>query len=214
MQARERRVRQELDSASSRPASRPSPHSSASARRPLPGRLLVVERRQRRLAIHRRDVPVEPQRVRLGGEAALLERASRLPYCASSDAAVFAPTPRAPGILSDGSPRSAMKSGTCVGLDAVALAHLGRPDPRERPAALLRLQHDRPLADELERVAVAARDERVAAAGLLERDGGGEEVVGLVARRLRGGEAHRLDELRRQVELLEQLLVELTRPAW
>ena len=32
---------------------------------------------------------------------------------------------------SDGSPRRAMKSGTCAGLDAVALAHLGRADPRE-----------------------------------------------------------------------------------
>ena len=33
----------------------------------------------------------------------------------AATAAVLAPTPRAPGILSDGSPRSAMKSGTCVG---------------------------------------------------------------------------------------------------
>ena len=33
----------------------------------------------------------------------------------SSDAAVFSPTPRAPGILSEGSPRSAMKSGTWSG---------------------------------------------------------------------------------------------------
>ena len=37
---------------------------------------------------------------------------------------------------------------------------------------------------------------------------GGEEVVRLVAVHLRGGEAHRFDELRRQVELLEQVGVE------
>ena len=36
-------------------------------------------------------------------------------YWPSSEAAVFSPTPRAPGIRSDGSPRSAMKSATCSG---------------------------------------------------------------------------------------------------
>ena len=33
-----------------------------------------------------------------------------------------------------------MKSGTWAGLDAVALAHLGRADPGQRPAAALRLK--------------------------------------------------------------------------
>ena len=37
------------------------------------------------------------------------------PCCFSTSAAFFGPTPGAPGILSDGSPRSAMKSGTCLG---------------------------------------------------------------------------------------------------
>ena len=100
--------------------------------------------------------------------------------------------------------------GHLLRVDAVALAHLRRPDPRQRPAALLRLQHRGPRADQLERVAVTARDERLAAAGLLERDAGGEEVVRLVPVCLREREAHRLDELRRQVELLQQVGVELT----
>ena len=209
VQVREHRVRQELDSASSRPASRPRPHSSASAAARSHVGVWSSSGGQRRLAIHRRDVPVEPQRVRLGREAALLER--RL------EAAVLGEQ-RGGRLRADSAGARDLVRRIAAQrdevrylgrLDAVALAHLCRPDAGQRPAALLRLQHDRPLADELERVAVAARHDRRAAARLLERDPGGEEVVRLVPVRLRGREAHRLDELRRQVELVEQLLVEL-----
>ena len=50
----------------------------------------------------------------------------------SSSAAVFGPTPLAPGSPSEGSPRRAMKSGTSSGVDAVALAHLLRARPLRR----------------------------------------------------------------------------------
>ena len=40
---------------------------------------------------------------------------SKVPYRFSRSAAPFGPTPRAPGNLSEGSPRKAMKSGTCSG---------------------------------------------------------------------------------------------------
>ena len=49
----------------------------------------------------------------------------------------------------------------------------------------------------------------VPAASLLRRDCSGEEVVGLVAGPLRGGEAHRVDEARQEVELLDERVVEL-----
>ena len=55
-------------------------------------------------------------------------------------------------------------------LDAVALAHLRRPDPRELADAARRLQDRRVLARELERVPVGGGDERRAAALLLARD--------------------------------------------
>ena len=45
-------------------------------------------------------------------------------------------------------------------------------------------------------------------APLLGGDGGGEKIVGLVARRLGVGEAAGRDELRQRVELLEQRVVE------
>ena len=62
-------------------------------------------------ASKRRDPPVEQQRLRLRREASGGEhRVERRRTPSSSEAAVFSPTPRAPGILSDGSPRSAMKS--------------------------------------------------------------------------------------------------------
>ena len=73
-----------------------------------------------------------------------------------------------------------MKSGTCVGIDAVALAHLGRADARHLARAH-RIEDRRALGRELERVAVAARDQHGAAAPLFGRDRGGKEIVGLVA---------------------------------
>ena len=61
---------------------------------------------------------------------------------------------------------------------------------------------------ELEGVAVAARDERGAAAPLLGRDGRGEEVVGLVAGGLADDEAAGANEIRQHVELVDDLVVE------
>jgi hypothetical protein len=81
-------------------------------------------------------------------------------------------------------------------LDAVALAHLCRADPRHLAGAD-RLQDGGPLGGELEGVAVARRHHGGAAAALLRDDRRGKEVVGLVARRLGAGEAAGLDELRR-----------------
>ena len=95
-----------------------------------------------------------------------------------------------------------------VGLDAVALDHSAGP-MRERAAAALWLQDRRVLACELERVAVAARDERVTPLRLLLGDGRGKEVVGLVAIGLRDRESHRLAQLWGEIELLEQVGREL-----
>ena len=53
------------------------------------------------------------------------DRRLEVPWRRSRSAAVFSPIPFAPGSPSDGSPRSAMKSGTIAGRDAVALLDLG-----------------------------------------------------------------------------------------
>ena len=115
------------------------------------------------------------------------------------------PTPGAPGIRSDGSPRKAMKSGTCSGLDAVALPHLGRPDALELRHAALRVQDRRPRRGQLKEIAIVRQHERRALALLLRSDGGREEVVRLVAGFLRPGKAERLDEVGEPVELVGEI---------
>src|SRR5215204_1007959 len=116
--------------------------------------------------------------------------------------------PRAPGSLSDGSPPQGNEIRDLPRLDAVALAHLGRADSGHL-AGPDRLQDGRPPGRKLERVAIAARHDGGPAARLLGGNGGGEEVVGLVARRLRIREAAGGDELRQNLELVDQLGIEL-----
>ncbi len=94
------------------------------------------------------------------------------------------------------------------GLDAIAFAHLGRADARHLAGAY-GVQDQRPAGRELVGIAVAARNERMAAAPLLRRGCRCEEIVGLVTRRLGIGEAAGRDQFRQDVELLDQLLVEL-----
>ena len=188
-----------------------APTRRASSRAAVPRRLLVFERRaaaRPRPSSRCAGRGAAPPPRRRSGPRRAPPRGCRT--ARSRSAAVFGPTPRAPGILSEGSPRSAMKSGHLGRLDAVALAHLGRADPGERAAAALRLEDRRALA----RRAGTCRGRRSRRAPSPPRASsnatrGGEEVVRLVPVGLRGSEAHRLDELRRQVELLEQRVVEL-----
>src|SRR6266545_6572452 len=71
------------------------------------------------------------------------------------------------------------------------------------------MENRRVLTRELERVAVAARDEHVATARLLVRDRRGEKVVRLVARCLRAREPKCGAERRQQRELLDDRILEL-----
>ena len=59
-------------------------------------------------------------------------------------------------------------------------------------------------------VAVAARDQSLPFAPRLLGDGRGEEVVGFVARCFGIGEATGSDKFREHVQLLDQLVIELT----
>src|SRR4029079_15426882 len=83
-----------------------------------------------------------------------------------------------------------------------------RPDPRELANAARGLENRRPRAGELERIAIRCDHNGVATTLLLVRDCCREKVVALVARTFGGREAERPDELRQQVELLDQLVVE------
>jgi hypothetical protein len=97
--------------------------------------------------------------------------------------------------------------GHLLGADAVAFAHFRGPDPGHL-ACPHRLQDHRPVRGELQGVAVAARYDRAAAPPFFLRHRGREEVVGFVASRLRGGEPAGRNELRQDIELLQQLGVE------
>ena len=118
---------------------------------------------------------------------------SRSPKRWRSWAAVFSPMPGTPGMLSEVSPLSPMKSGTSSG-NAIALHHaVAVVDLRLRDAAA-RGHHAHAGLDELEGVAVAGdhHDVEVARARLAGQ--GGDHVVGLVARHLQVGVAERLDQ--------------------
>src|SRR5919109_3365540 len=94
------------------------------------------------------------------------------------------------------------------GLDPVSLPHLRRPDASQlRDAAHRRDDHGL-VARQLEQVSVRRDDDRGAAAPLLVPNGRGDEVVRLVPVGLRSREPERFDELRQQVELLQQRRLE------
>ena len=84
--------------------------------------------------------------------------------CSRIVAARPGPIPFAPGILSEESPRRRDEVRHLLRIDAVALAHLGGTDAVELADAAPRQQHRRPLARELEEVAVARQHERLALA--------------------------------------------------
>ena len=179
------------------------------ARRRAPGRRLVRHGRQRSIGVHRGDAAVEPERLRLALEAPRRERVLEAVVTAEEIGGSLRADATRTGNPVGRVAAQRDEIGNLARLDPVALAHLRRPDAEERAAAPLRLQDRRLLARELERVAVAARDERITPSRLLVGDGRGEEVVGLVAVGLRDRESNRLAQLRGQVELLEQVGREL-----
>ena len=123
-----RRCLQRLASRSDR---RPSPHSEArSAPRPQVGRV-VGHLRERRARVHRRDAAVEPERVGLARRTARPRAPPRgWRSGRSRSAAVFAPTPARAGDPVGRVAAQRDEVGHLLGLDAVALAHLRRPDPQ------------------------------------------------------------------------------------
>ena len=133
---------------------------------------------------------------------------SRSPCSRSRSAAVFCPMPRAPGMLSDGSPRSAIRSGTWSGSHAVALAHALDVDALQLLPAAARPQHRHLLADELVGVAVRGQHQRRAAGLLLQRRQRRQHVVGLVRRHLGRRDAERAEQLGRLVQLAHEQRLE------
>ena len=210
MQSRQRCVADHVHVAASskRPASLSMPELADVRRRRRPVGHDVGEVRKRRRALHRRDLAVEPERVRLGREASGVEERVERSVLREELRGLLRADPACPGdpVGRVAAERDEVRD--LLRVDAVAFAHLRRPDPRGRLASH-GLQDRRPGARQLERVPVGRRDEHRAARLLLSPYRGAEEVVGLVPRRLRVREPGRRDERGHQRELLEQLVLEL-----
>jgi hypothetical protein len=168
----------------------------------------VRERREWSFPIHRRDSPIQAQRVCLRRKAALSEHCLERPELAEQ---VCGP------LLSDatraGNPVRWISTqgdevGYLGGIDPVALANLGRSDTRWC-ASTHRLEDRRPRW-RAERRPIRRRNERLSTGGLFEVNGSSEKVVGLIARVLRTRKAGRGSQRREEVELLEQLRFEHT----
>jgi hypothetical protein len=100
-----------------------------------------------------------------------------------------------------------MKIRHLFGLDAIALAHFIRPNPRQLAGAD-GIEDRRARRSELKRVTIAACHQCGAAAALFGACCGGEEIVGFVTRALGVGEAAGGDEFRNERKLLDQIVVE------
>ena len=205
VQPRERGMRQDVDSAATRVATPPSP--SCSRKEDASAHVGDVSARGGRgaeasiVAIRRKSRKSSASAAKRPSASA----ASSEPYCASSSAAFFGPMPARAGQLVGRVAAQRDQVRHLLGVDAVALAHLGGADPRELAHAARRLEDRHAVARELERVAVGGRDEHVARPLPRRR---GEEVVRLVAGRLRDEEAERADDLGQDLELLEDRVLE------
>ena len=134
---------------------------------------------------------------------------SNVGYLAKSSAAPFWPDAARAGQLVRGVAAQRNKIRHLFRTDAVAFVHFRRVDPRHLAGAH-GMQNRRLLRGELKRVAVAAGDDGAAVAALLfARYRSGEEIVGLEARRFGVGEAAGGDEVRQDIELLDQRFVEM-----
>ena len=211
MQPLHRRAAYDVDSrslSSRRPASAPKPPVARALRRARPVGLRVLHRWERRGVVELRDLPVQPEGVRLGREAArgerVLERAvlgEDLRGRLGADAARAGKLVR--GIAAQGDEIRHL-----FGLDAVALAHLRRADAGDLAHAACGLEDGHGRGGQLERVAVGGRDERLPATGRLGVGGGRQKVVGLVSGPFGDGEAEGRHQLGQERQLLEQLRVE------
>jgi len=120
----------------------------------------IRKRRQRRLAIHRRDPAEETKRFRLGREATRVEHGVERAVLTQELRPALLTDPTRSG---DSVRRIATKSDEVRHLsriDAVALPHLARADAGR--TTLGRLENGHALGNELKRVPVRGRDERFA----------------------------------------------------
>src|SRR5947209_14315769 len=175
----------------------------------LPSRLLPADCRERRPRIHRRDPLIEKQAFRLGCEAAGGDRLLQCCVPCQKLGGAFRPDTARARQLVGGVAAQCDEIRYLSRLDAVARAQLGRTDACHYPGAH-GMQNRRLLAGELERIAVAAGDDRAPIAALFfTRGRSSEEIVRFVTRRFGVNETAGGDEIREDIELLDQLFVEV-----
>ena len=208
VQVRERRMRQDVDSACARrSATPPRPSRSSESGRLRPRRVMLSARGGRGaeasiVAIRRKSRKSSASAAKRPSASA----ASSVPYCASSVGRLLRADPARARELVGRVAAQRDEVRHLLRLDAVALAHLRRADPRELAHAARRLQDRDAVADELERVAVGGRDEHVARPRLRARPRGSRRPRSPAPSPTRS--RTRAATLRQQLELLEDRLLE------
>ena len=96
--------------------------------------------------------------------------------------------------------------GVALGRYAVLVLHRLRGHPGQLGHAAHRVEHGRPVAHQLEGVAVAAHDQHVHVVGHCLGDEGADDVVGLVAGRLQERDVERVEEPLDQRQLAAELV--------
>ncbi len=120
--------------------------------------------------------------------------------------AVFSPTPGMPGRLSLGSPRSAAKSGYCVGVRPYFSTTASGVKRVSSLTPLMRVQHRHVVADQLQRVAVTGDHQHPVALVLGLGGQRRDDVVGLEARLGEHRDAQRAKDFLGDVDLTAELV--------
>ena len=169
---------------------------------------MIGKRGKRRFRIHRRNQPIETERLSLSLKETSFEDAIKRAVPLHQLSGAFWPDPGRARQFVGRITAQRDKVRHLFGIDAISLPDLFRPDAREF-ATPRRVQDTRAWRGELKGISIATGHQRGTACALLSGDCGGEKVVGfepwsLGVRKPKGG-----DKLGQDIELLDQFLIEL-----
>lgn len=153
-------------------------------------------------------MPEQPQIGCLIGEAAFGEKRLQAACPSQQACGRLCPNPTRARKLVGGVASQRDEIRHLTGIDAVPLVHLSWSDPGHF-AGTHRMEDGGQLRGELERIAIAARDQRQTALALFPPNGSGKKVISLVSSGLGVREATGGNEGGQESKLLDQLVIEM-----
>src|SRR5215467_733256 len=172
----------------------------------VPRRFLAPKARQRSLSVHGGERPEKPQALCHRGKSSSLKRGFETAISLQQRCSTSCAYPRCARHLVGGIAAQGNKVRDLDGIDAIPCANLSGADPRDFACAE-GIKDCGVVRCELERVAVATRNEDSTPTLLFRRGGGREKIIRLKARRLRILKSAGGNKLRQHVKLLEQRVV-------